>query len=90
MTPFKEILTNYKETSQREIIAANNERMLVKYAGDSKLNLHGSEVSVENVLHVPNLAINLLSVHKIVSKGNTITFNENGCTIFNKENKIDN
>lgn len=61
--------------------------MKVKSIGDTALDLH-EDVTLNNVLHVPDLGVNLLSVSKIVEKGNTVFFNSNGCTIKNTEGKV--
>lgn len=39
------------------------------------------------MLHVPGLSANLLSVHNIVNKGNSVLFDMNGCTIRNTKNE---
>lgn len=88
MTPYKELLGNYRNIHDREIITANNARMPVKYAGDGKLNIGHGDIEITDVLHVPNLGTNLLSVQKIVSKGNSVVFDEKGCTIYNKNGSV--
>lgn len=45
-------------------------------------------IEIKNVLHVPGLAANLLSVSKIVENGNIVSFDKNGCTIKNSDEKV--
>lgn len=45
-------------------------------------------ITVKNVLHVPKLAVNLLSVSQIVENGNSVIFNKNGCTIKNADDQV--
>ena len=44
--------------------------------------------TLKNVLYVPELSYNLLSVSKATDAGKKVLFNENGCEIKNKRNKI--
>ncbi|KAK9752026.1 hypothetical protein QE152_g4618 [Popillia japonica] len=44
------------------------------------------KVTVEDILCVPKLTTNLLSVSALISKGNRVIFMENGCSIYNREN----
>lgn len=43
---------------------------------------------MKDVLCVPNLTTNLLSVSQLISKGNRIHFTRNSCQIYNCENKL--
>lgn len=89
MTPNGSLLSNKQDSQIKEIVAANNEKMQVNSVGKALLKLNENEIEVKNVLHVPNLSVNLLSVSKIVENGNTVTFNKKyGCTIRNFKNEI--
>jgi hypothetical protein len=88
MTPCKEMLTNIKQSNVENIISANNAKLVVKNAGEVLMQTNKSEIKIDDVLYVPNLAANLLSVNKIVKKGNSVVFDKNGCTIMNGENDI--
>jgi len=88
MTPHRDILTNCKESTTCTITAANSEKLSVKAVGNSCIKLNDMQVEVKNVLLVPKLSTNLLSVSKIVEMGNSVTFNKNGCTVYNSENEI--
>lgn len=89
MTPNECILSNKHDTSIKEIVVANNEKMQVSGTGRALLKLNENEIEVNNVLHVPELSVSLLSVSKMVENDNTVTFNKKyGCTIRNANNKI--
>lgn len=89
MSPHRHIFECYKEVDDGEITAANNEKMGIKAVGNTKIELVNNEVTVNNVLHVPKLGVNLLSVAQIVNMGNTVVFDsENGCSIYNDEEDL--
>lgn len=88
MTPFGNLLINKKATSVDSIMAANSAKMPTKQAGDAKMQLSGEVIEIQDILHVPGLAVNLLSINKIAEKGNTITFNKDGCTVKNAKQDI--
>lgn len=87
MTPRGDYITSKKQSQIAEIVAANNSRMKVKNSGELKVRIQDNEIDVSDVLHVPELSANLLSVYKIASKGNTVVFNVDGCTVYNSNNK---
>lgn len=88
MTPNVEILSDLKTTSADCITAANGDGMCVKGVGSALLNISEKEIIANNVLHVPKLTVNLLSVSRIVENGNTVTFKKSGCTIKNANDEI--
>lgn len=71
------------------IKVADDKKLTVKACG--KVNLHvmnksskSEMISVHNVLYVPELATNLLSVSQIIHNGCQVKFNKEGCKIYNK------
>lgn len=50
--------------------------------------VNGIEIEIKDILHVPDLSVNLLSVSKMVKRGNSVLFDKNGCTIKNANNEI--
>jgi hypothetical protein len=74
----------------KEIIVANRTSIQVVCSGDLKITTavgnEQHEVRVDNVLYVPNLTTNLLSVSRIIANGNRVIFNEQGCFIYNSQN----
>jgi hypothetical protein len=89
MTPIGGILKVKKGVQSAEkIMNASGGGMVVKNTGTSNLKIDGRDVELQNVLHVPDLAANLLSVSQIVESGNSVVFDKNGCVIRDKANNI--
>ena len=60
------------------ITVANNTRLPVKVVGKTNLMLHGNNenrIQVRDVLYIPELAGNLLSVSAMVNNGCKVNFN---------------
>jgi hypothetical protein len=75
-----------------DIYTAGGERLKSQLLGTSKIkiavgNLY-DEVEAREVLYVPNISSNLLSISKLVKKGNTIHFDQSGCRIINQDGII--
>lgn len=85
------MLDGVEEVSQR-INVANNAVSSVVATGNAKLKAAvGSEVcdlSVSNVLQVPDLAINLLSVSKICKSGYRVVFTADTCEVRSASNEL--
>lgn len=88
MTPFSDILVDTKSACVGEITTANNAKLQVECMGKSCLKLNDETVEVNDILHIPKLSANLLSVYKMVCRGNKLVFDADGCKIFNKANKL--
>lgn len=92
MTPNENWIKNSMQPIISEIIVANKETLPVKCSGeiDITTSCNGKyyDITVENVLCVPNLTTNLLSVSALISKGNHISFNIGGCSIYNSKNEL--
>lgn len=81
MTPFENLLTQSEPTAVREICAANNGKMSVSGLGKVSWSIDDREIDVNDVLCVPELTVNLLSVAQMVKSGNKVIFDQNGCSI---------
>ncbi|KAH9627799.1 hypothetical protein HF086_000184 [Spodoptera exigua] len=70
-----------------EIVVANESKVPVVCSGDvdifSDLNFN---ITVKDVLCVPSLTTNLLSVSELIKNGNSVSFDEKHCYIRNKSN----
>lgn len=88
MSPFSDILVDKKKSCISEISTANDAKLQVECTGKSRMKLDSETVEVNDILHIPKLSANLLSVYKMVSRGNTIVFDIEGCKIYNKEKKL--
>lgn len=93
MTRYNHLLTNQKEPSIKTIKVANDKTLAVKCTGQVELDVcdEGGQcrkVLFQNVLYVPELATNLISVSQIIKNGGQVKFNKKGCVILNKYNTI--
>lgn len=87
MTPYEEFTLNKQNSSVRNISTANSSDMPVKSVGDMKIKVQNKELSMSEVLHVPQLSANLMSVYKIARAGHKVTFDRTGCTVFDSNNR---
>ncbi|KAK4407943.1 Retrovirus-related Pol polyprotein from transposon TNT 1-94 [Sesamum angolense] len=70
MTPFKEILTNYKSDNSGSVSMANEKLCDVKGFGDVCLTFEsGFKLTLKNVRHVPDLCHNLISCAALEEEG---------------------
>lgn len=88
MTPHSAQLTHTKPASVSEIVAANNNRLSVTAMGRMSIQINGETVSVNEVLCVPKLSANLLSVAQLVRNGNKVVFDKDGCSIYNSDGNV--
>lgn len=88
MTPRRDILVDYRKPPKPNVSIANSANLKVTGCGTAFLNVDGVEIVVQNVLCVPELAVNLFSVSQITKSNNSIVFNSSGCSVFNAQNKL--
>lgn len=88
MTANRNWLSNVKNSPIAEITAANNSKMAVSACGSVALRVDSGNIEIKNVLCVPELTNNLLSVAQIVENGNTVVFDRNGCSVYNEEDDL--
>lgn len=85
----KELMYNVREPSVKTITVANREPLPVKGTGEISVKIsQGGEIQLRNVLYVPGLAANLISVSTITKSGYRVTFNEKGCNVSDVNGKI--
>ena len=70
------------------VTTANHGVLTCTQRGTVLLSTERSCITVHNVLFVPSLVVNLLSVHAMVKGGNRVRFTENTCTIRTKRNML--
>lgn len=87
MTPFGNMILSKKESDIKKVSTADNSNLDVTCMGRVDINVSNNHIEVNDCLHVPNLSVNLLSVSKIVRAGNKVVFNQEGCTIYNRNNE---
>lgn len=88
MSPFAENISRKKESPTTEIRVANNDRLEVKCCGSGEFMFETNRITVNDILHVPEMKVNLLSVYGMVCNGNRIVFDRDGCKIYNKFNVL--
>lgn len=93
MTANKDNLTNVShEPETKEIIIANQTRVPVMCSGDVNIvtvvNDEKYDVTVRDVLYIPDLTTNLLSVSQLIRNGNSVIFRENVCCVYNQQKEL--
>lgn len=92
MTGVKSCLSNIRDIPQRDVVVANNEKIVVECMGDTKaaIKCNGAdkEIVIRNVQYVPTICANLLSVSQMTKSGLEVFFDENGCKIFDGRRNV--
>lgn len=80
------------ETILKEIMVANQAKVPVTCSGEVKMKTvvgkNTYDIVVKNVLCVPGLTTNLLSVSQLVKNGNKVDFKSDCCEIYNKQGEL--
>lgn len=76
----------------KEIVVANQMTVPVVSVGETQITtiVNGSQydVIVKNVLYIPKLTTNLLSVSQLIANGNKVSFKKDVCLIYNPVNEL--
>ncbi|CAF4918661.1 unnamed protein product [Pieris macdunnoughi] len=76
----------------KEIIVANKTTMPVLCSGDTQIttvvNNKEYDIVVKDVLCIPNVTTNLLSVSQLIKHGNKVSFQRECCYIRNQQNEL--
>ncbi|CAH2083649.1 unnamed protein product [Euphydryas editha] len=89
MTGNRQWMYNVTEPPVKKITVANKEPLSVKGIGYTDVKLaQGKNIQLKNVLYVPDLAVNLLSVSTIVNSGYKVTFTQRGCDVHDSHDKF--
>lgn len=87
MTMKRTILCNVKPTSGN-VTVANSSKMAVECSGEVHLKHMENDLTLKNVLFVPDLCTNLVSVSQMIKNGNRVIFGQERCEIKNKFGEI--
>lgn len=68
-------------------VAKDKQTLTATMSGNIKILYHGTVITVNNVLYIPNLKFNLLSVSKLEEKGFAVMFS-NGKATISRKNKV--
>lgn len=84
MTNNKNLLQNYVEDTPKLVTVANNQKLYSEGHGDVELLLKGHKqtTKLSEVIFVPGLSTNLISVGKITAKGLEVNFDTQKCHIY--------
>ena len=89
LTSNRNWLKEFAPESNKEVGIANGTKLFSTGSGVVSILLQtGCTMDAQDVLHVPDLSLNLLSVHKIVRHGRSVIFDKNGCRIVDKELEV--
>ncbi|SOV07973.1 uncharacterized protein UDID_17250 [Ustilago sp. UG-2017a] len=73
---------------QGSVDTAGHERLQVQAIGDTTLQVRDVKIPLTDVLHVPNLSKNLLSVPALTENGARVIFEESGATILQHDGSM--
>lgn len=94
MTKSVEEFDNYMKSSSKDFVTlADGSKLEVAGKGDIKMLMCGdggavNEVLVRDVLHVPEICFNLMSISQIVKNGNKVQFDSDGFKILYSKQTI--
>lgn len=93
MTPNENIVKNPTYSPKiKQVLAANQEAMPVMCSGDVDIVTVTPkckyEVTLKNMLYVPNLTTNLISISCLIRNGNKVKFEGSRCYVYNKQNVL--
>lgn len=87
-------LCEAKVPSITEIMIGDSGHLKVTRAGDVEMDIgvskesNGERVTVKDVLSVPDICANLMSVSAMAKHGNTLVFDKNCCRIFDEKSNL--
>lgn len=88
ITPDKNKFETYEELHEPVYFSfANGQQGRAVGRGDIKLTVNNLRVTLQRVLHVPQAAMNLISVKRIMESGAKVEYDKGTCTI-SKEHKV--
>lgn len=94
MTMDERKLLNVRAPPTSDIVIGKSARLNVKCTGDVKIALSSNNglstgtANVSNVLCIPDICVNLISVSAMTKKGNTLIFDDKCCKIFNAPKEL--
>ena len=83
MAKDKNALYDVDSTASIPISVADNSEIISEGVGKIDLRLNNENIeTATNVLYVPNLSTNLLSVKKMTEKGYSVVFDKKPCKVY--------
>lgn len=72
-----------------EIMVANQEKLQVSCKGNVRISTQqGFDITIKDVLCVPSLTTNLLSVSQLIKNHNSVSFSDTQCLIYNAKKEL--
>lgn len=85
MSKHKDWFANFSSDESKEVTVANNQKITSSGTGNVKVKLKdNAERTITEVMYVPHVAANLLSVNKITEKGLICVFDNEKCSVYNQ------
>jgi hypothetical protein len=78
-------LKNLQQKNGLQVNVADNYTLSCNGLGEGKVTVSSGDVNVKDVMFVPDLSTNLLSVSQMVNKNLVVVFFEGGCPIYHKD-----
>lgn len=80
-----ECLKDFHNSEETQILVANNQKVSSSGVGNASVQTQKGVKTISDVVYVPDLRVNLLSVSKIVEKGHAVVFSASGCSIYDAD-----
>ena len=89
MCKHRNLFLNMRASSINSVLVANKNRLHVSGEGEALIYTTNNEkVLLQNVLYVPHIATNLLSIGCIMSNGGEVKFSIDECIILNRRKQV--
>ena len=92
MSPLRHRFTNYCDIPPHAITAANKQTFYAIGTGDLQVDVPNGDTTTSvllcDTLHVPDMALTIISIGHITGAGHSVTFETNSCKITNPSSKV--
>ena len=83
---FEQFINTFRDAGHDNLVVGNGKGLSISHVGSSHHTSHGTTVHLQNILHVPSMSHNLLSVSQL-TKDNNCHFFFTAYHFYVKENK---
>ena len=88
MTPYLKVFATLDRTYKARVGMANGSVVMAEGKGDVKITMKGVRKVIKNVLFVPGINRNVLSISKLTSGGGSVEIGGGECTIKDETGKV--
>ena len=86
MTPNADLIVNHRRSNVGIVVIANKAKAPVSATGDVFVNNADTKtIKLANVLHVPDIAFNLMSISAMTKRGHKVVFDGHECQVFGSQ-----